>query len=108
MSEKQQAQWLETAVHSAIESGVSWFSYWDSHDVNRKFAFNTLEYSLGLLTNDGKVKEQGKVFKQLADAYRGKAVKFPSATPLPPPAVQNLDQTWKWLLDFLEWKPRGA
>ena len=107
MPEKQQAQWLETAVTSAIESGVNWFSYWDSHDVNRKFALNTLEYSLGLLTNDGRVKEQGKVFKQLADAYRGKPVKFPSAAPPPPPTVQNLDQTWKWLLDYLEWKPKN-
>jgi hypothetical protein len=108
LPEKQQAQWLETAVTSAIEYGVSWFSYWNSHDVNRKFAFNTLEYSLGLLTNDGKVKEQGKVFKQLASAYRGKAVKFATSASTPPPAVQNFDQTWKWLLDFLEWKPKGV
>ena len=108
LPEKQQAQWLETAVTSAIESGVSWFSYWDSHDVNRKFAFNSLEYSLGLLTNDGKVKEQGKVFKQLAGAYRGKAVKFPTSAPTPPPAAQNFEQTWKWLLDFLEWKPKSV
>ncbi len=107
LSEKQQAQWLETAVTSAIDSGVSWFSYWDSHDVDRKFAFNSLEYSLGLLRNDGKVKEQGKVFKQLANAYRGKPVKFPTTAPPPPPAVQSIDQTWKWLLEFLEWKPRG-
>ncbi|HUV70504.1 MAG TPA: cellulase family glycosylhydrolase [Terracidiphilus sp.] len=108
MSEKQQAQWLETAVTSAIESGVSWFSYWDSHDVDRKFAFNSLEYSLGLLTNDGKVKEQGRVFKQLASAYRGKLVKFPTVAPPPPPPVQNFDQTWKWLLNFLEWKPKDT
>jgi hypothetical protein len=108
LSEKQQAQWLERAVTSAIESGVSWFSYWDSHDVDRKFAFNTLEYSLGLLTNDGKLKEQGRVFKQLATAYRGKPVKFPTATPPPPPALQSFDRTWRWLLEFLEWKPKEA
>ena len=106
MNQKQQAQWLEKAVTSGIESGISWFSYWDSHDVDRKFAFNSLEYSLGLLTNDGKVKEQGRVFKQLADAYRGKHVKFPTSVPPPPPAPQTFDQTWKWLLEFLEWKPR--
>ena len=86
MPEKQQAEWLETAVTAAVESGVSWFTYWDSHDVNRKFAFNSLEYSLGLLTNDGKVKEQGKVFKQLSEAYRGKPVKFPTTAPPSPPA----------------------
>ena len=79
LNQKQQAEWLEKAVLAAIDSGVSWFTYWDSHDVDRKFDFNSLEYSLGLLTNDGQVKEQGRVFKQLADGYRGKAVMFPSA-----------------------------
>ena len=47
LNEKQQAEWLEKAVLAAIDSGVSWFSYWDSHDVDRKFEFNSLEYSLG-------------------------------------------------------------
>jgi endo-1,4-beta-mannosidase len=106
MPEKQQAEWLETAVTSAIDSGVSWFSYWDSHDVDRKFAFNSLEYSLGLLTNDGRVKEQGRVFQQLAKSYRGKPVKFPATAPPPPPEVQTTDETWRWLLNYLEWKPR--
>ncbi len=100
MTEKQQAEWLETAVTSAIASGVNWFTYWDSHDVNRKFAFNSLEYSLGLLTNDGKLKEQGKVFKQLAATYQGKLVTYPAAPP-PPPPEHNSDATWKWILDYL-------
>jgi endo-1,4-beta-mannosidase len=106
MPEKQQAEWLETAVTSAVEAGVSWFTYWDSHDVNRKFAFNSLEYSLGVLTNDGKVKEQGRVFKQLADAYRGKPVAFPTAAPPPPPTNLSDDGTWKWIVDYLHWKPK--
>jgi endo-1,4-beta-mannosidase len=105
LNETQQAQWLETAVTAAVHSGVNWFTYWDSHDVNRKFAFNSLEYSLGLLTNDGRVKEQGRVFKQLADAYRGKPVVVSSVALAPPPANHNFDATWKWLLNYLEWKP---
>jgi endo-1,4-beta-mannosidase len=105
LTEKQQAAWLERAVTQAADSGVNWFTYWDSHDVNRKFAFNSLEYSLGLLTNDGRVKEQGRVFKQLAAAYKGKLVAVPSITPPPPPAEQNYDTTWKWILDYLGWKP---
>jgi endo-1,4-beta-mannosidase len=108
MAEKQQAVWLEKAVTQAAESGVNWFTYWDSHDVNRKFAFNSLEYSLGLLTNDGRVKEQGRVFKQLAAAYRGKPVAVPSVTPPPPPAEPNYDTTWQWVLDYLGWKPKDA
>jgi endo-1,4-beta-mannosidase len=106
LPEKQQAEWLEKAVTDAVESGVSWFTYWDSHDVNRKFAFNSLEYSLGVLTNDGKVKEQGRVFKQLADAWRGKPVAFPAAAPPPPPANYSTDASWKWMLDYLHWKPK--
>jgi len=108
LSEVEQAKWLETAVTAGIQSGISWFTYWDSHDVNRRFAFNSLEYSLGLLTNDGKVKEQGRVFKQLADAYRGKPVAFPTRMPLPLPRDRSFDTTWKWLLNYLEWKPRGG
>jgi len=108
MPEKRQAEWFETAVNSAVAAGVNWFTYWDSHDVNRKFAFNSLEYSLGLLTNDGRVKEQGKVFKQLAEAYRGKPVTVSSAALPPPPVEHNFDATWKWILDYLEWKPNRS
>jgi hypothetical protein len=108
LPEKGQAAWLETAVTAGIEAGVSWFTYWDSHDVSRKYTFDPVEYSLGLLTNDGRVKDQGRVFKQLAETYRGSAVKFPTATPAPPPAVQSMDATWKWLLDYLGWKPTSS
>jgi endo-1,4-beta-mannosidase len=108
LNEKQQAQWLEKAVTGAIETGVSWFSYWDSHDVSRAFAFNSVEYSLGLLTNDGRVKEQGRAFKRLAETYGGKPVVFPTSLPPPPPTPQTFDNTWKWLLTELDWKPKEA
>lgn len=108
LTEKQQAEWLEKAVLAAIDAGVSWFSYWDSHDVDRKFDFSSLEYSLGLFTNDGRVKEQGKLFKQLANAYRGKPVIFPTQ-PLPPPPIhRNHDTSWRWMLDWMGWKPANA
>jgi hypothetical protein len=108
LNEAQQAAWLEKAVTAAVDEGVSWFSYWDSHDVDRRFAFNPLEYSLGLLTNDGRVKEQGRMFKQLADAYRGKPVVFPKRSVPPPPGDPTLDQTWRWLLDWMGWRPAGS
>ncbi len=108
LPEKGQAEWLEKAVLAAIEQGVSWFSYWDSHDVDRKFDFNPLEYSLGLLTNDGRVKEQGRTFQQLANAYRGKAVSFPRTSVPVPPGTRTMDGTWQWILDWMEWKPTAA
>lgn len=107
LPEKQQAAWLEIAVTEAIGEGVCWYTYWDSHDTNRKFKFNTLEYSLGLFTNDGRLKEQGRVFKQLAEAYRGKHVVIPAKEIPPPPSALNDQATWAWLLNFLEWKPNS-
>jgi len=105
LSDRQQAEWLEKAVLAAIDQGVSWFSYWDTHDVDRRFAFNPLEYTLGLLTNDGRVKEQGRVFQQLAMTYRGKPVAFPRDSAPPAPTDRTLDGTWRWLLDWMGWKP---
>jgi hypothetical protein len=104
LSEKQQTEWLERAVSSAIEEGVAWFTYWDSHDVDRRFAFNSVEYSLGLLTNNGRVKEQGHMFRQLAQAYRGKPVRYPSSQVPPPPSHPTMESTWRWLLDWMEWR----
>jgi endo-1,4-beta-mannosidase len=108
LPEKGQAEWLDKAVHAAIEQGVSWFSYWDSHDVDRKFAFNPLEYSLGLLTNDGRVKEQGRVFQRLAEDYRGKPVVFPKGSPPAPPGERTDDATWAWLMNWMGWKAKRA
>ncbi len=107
LSDEQQAKWLERAVHAAIEQGVSWFSYWDSHDVDRKFDFNPLEYTLGLMTNDGRVKPTGRVFKQLAESYRGKPVVFPMASLPQPPSERTAEATWRWILDWLGWKGKA-
>jgi Cellulase (glycosyl hydrolase family 5) len=106
LSEKQQALWLETSVTSAIEEGVSWFTYWDSHDVDRRFAFNSVEYSLGLFANDGRIKGQGRVFKQLAGAYRGRTVVPPKRDPPPPPREHSADAAWRWMLDWMGWKAK--
>ncbi len=106
MPETQQAAWLETATMSAIDAGVCWFTYWDSHDLNPKFTdFNAVEYSLGLFTNAGVIKEQGKIYKQIIAAYKGKTVTIPSATLPSPPASLDLNTTWQWLLDFMHWQP---
>jgi endo-1,4-beta-mannosidase len=105
LPEKGQAEWLEKAVLAAIDEGVNWFTYWDSHDVDRKFEFNPLEYTLGLLTNDGRVKEQGRVFKRLAEAYSGKPVAYPKRSAPQPPRTRTQDGTWRWLLDWMGWKP---
>ena len=108
LPEKGQAEWLEKAVLAGVDEGVSWFTYWDSHDVDRRFEFNPLEYTLGLLTNDGQVKEQGRVFKQLAQTYGGKPVLFPKGSAPQPPLERTQDGTWRWVLDWMGWKPPAS
>lgn len=101
MPEADVPRWAELTVTAAIEQGVSWFTWWASHDVDKRFQFHPFEYGLGLMTVDNRIKEQGRMFKRLADAYRGKPVQIP-ATPLPPPpARRTMDTTWRWLLDWM-------
>jgi hypothetical protein len=94
-------RWLETAVPAAIEGGVSWFTWWGSHDIHRRFSFAEIEYDLGLMTVDNQIKEHGKTFKRLTETYRQKPVILPNK-PLPPaPAQYTYDAGWKWMLDWM-------
>ena len=104
MPEADVPRWLESSVLAAIEEGVSWFTWWASHDVDRRFQFNPFEYELGLMTKDNRIKEQGRKFSELARAYRGKPVKIPSRSLPPPPTERNYDATWRWLLNWMGWK----
>ena len=101
MPEADVPRWLEMAVGGAIDEGVSWFTWWASHDVDRRYQFNPFEYGLGLMTVDNRIKEQGRVFKRLADAYRGKAVVIPGKALPPPPQQRTMEATWRWLLDWM-------
>ena len=97
-------RWAEKSITAGIDGGVSWFTWWASHDVDKKFQFHPFEYGLGLMTVDNRIKEQGRIFQRLADAYRGKPVKIPTAALPPPPANRTKDATWRWLLDWMGWK----
>lgn len=57
--------------------GVTW---WCSHDVSRSLAdFPELEYDLGLLTNDGRVKPTGERFRAMAQEFGGSDRPTPTA-----------------------------
>lgn len=101
MPEADVPRWLELAITSGIEEGVSWFTWWASHDVDPRFDFNPFEYGLGLMTVDNKIKEQGRAFKRLADAYRSKPVVIPTVPLPPPPEPRTTETTWRWILDWL-------
>ena len=104
MPETDIPRWMELAITGGVAQGISYFTWWASHNVSEKFNFNRFEYSLGLLTTDNETKEQGRTFKRLADSYRGKPVIIPDQ-PLPPPPTQRTDDTaWRWMLDWMKWK----
>ena len=105
MPEADVPRWLELAITAGLAQGISWFTWWASHDVDQRFDFNPFEYGLGLMTVDNRIKEQGRMFKRLADAYRNKPVVIPAASLPPPPAQRTSEATWKWLLEWMGWKP---
>jgi endo-1,4-beta-mannosidase len=106
MPEADVPKWMEMAITGGVKGGISWFTWWASHDVNRKFEFNEFEYTLGLMTVENKIKEQGLMFKRLAETYRNKPVIFPEKHLPPPPRERTDETTWEWLLDWMEYTPK--
>jgi hypothetical protein len=98
-------RWMEAAVTEAISQGVSWITWWCSHEVDRRFDFDEVEYNIGLITVDNQIKESARMFKRLADAYRGRPVVIPQTALPAPPAIRTTESTWKWLLEWMDWKP---
>ena len=91
-------RFLEETMTSGIEAGVSWFTWWCSHDLDPTLAFHPLEYSLGLITHEQQIKPHGAIFRDLARAYRGRRVD-PARLPdlVDPPSEHSMEATWAWL-----------
>lgn len=107
MPEKDIPTYVEKATLAGVEAGVSWHTWWASHDIDRKFQFAELEYDLGLLTVDNRPKDRAHAFKAVADAHRGQPVRLPSTDTLPAlPEKQTADATWQWLLDWMARNPQ--
>ncbi|MFI1393681.1 glycosyl hydrolase [Streptomyces sp. NPDC020681] len=66
------AAFTEATVVNALDCADVWgVTWWCSHDVSRELAdFPELEYSLGLLTNDGKVKPAGHAIARIVEEQR--------------------------------------
>ncbi len=91
-------RFLHESTLNAIHSGANWFTWWCSHDLDPQYKFDSLEYSLGLITFNQKIKAQGQVFKELADAYRGCHVTSNRKNELPVvPEGHDTESTWRWL-----------
>ncbi|MBF9066609.1 glycoside hydrolase 5 family protein [Streptacidiphilus fuscans] len=67
------ADFTEATVRAVLDCPGLWgITWWCSHDVSRSLAdFPELEYTLGLLTNDGEVKPAGRRIADLAKEWRG-------------------------------------
>ncbi|MEU7644515.1 glycoside hydrolase 5 family protein [Streptomyces huasconensis] len=68
------AAFTEETVEAALDCQDVWgVTWWCSHDVSRDLAdFPELEYSLGLLANDGQVKPAGAALARVAKEWRGR------------------------------------
>ncbi|MGH7996436.1 MAG: hypothetical protein ACREFX_08805 [Opitutaceae bacterium] len=100
MTPAQADVFCERATVRAIDAGVAWFTWWASHDIDRRFQVDELEYSLGLIGANNRIKRRGEIFRGVANAYRGRPVRFaPSyaGTIVPPPAEYNDEATWAWM-----------
>ncbi|MGW2229695.1 glycoside hydrolase 5 family protein [Streptomyces formicae] len=68
------ADFTESTIEAALDCQDVWgVTWWCSHDVSRDLAdFPELEYSLGLLTNDGAVKPAGAAISRIVEEWRGR------------------------------------
>ncbi|MBC7939423.1 MAG: cellulase family glycosylhydrolase [Chitinophagaceae bacterium] len=90
-------RFLHESTAQALASGVNWFTWWSSHDLDRAYRFDPLEYSLGLIDHDNRIKPAGLAFKAVADAWRGKPVAVAAEPALAPPLVHDDASSWQWL-----------
>jgi endo-1,4-beta-mannosidase len=90
---------LENAMQCGIAGGVNWFTWWSSHDIVNKFEFHPVEYTLGLIDTDNKIKPQGKIFRKMADSLRGKKVQSSQnrSVAMPLPSHHTDAETWTCL-----------
>ncbi|MEW1719966.1 glycosyl hydrolase [Streptomyces sp. NPDC093109] len=68
------AEFTTATVANALDCADVWgVTWWCSHDVSRSLAdFPELEYGLGLLTNDRKVKPAGEALARTVEEWRGR------------------------------------
>lgn len=68
------AAFTDATITNALDCEDVWgVTWWCSHDVSRSLAdFPELEYSLGLLTNDRRVKPAGEVVRRTVEKWRGR------------------------------------
>jgi hypothetical protein len=103
-AKKDVPRFLEEATLHGLRGGVHWFTWWSSHDLSRDMKFDELEYSLGLIGRDQKLKPAGEAFRRIAGEYAGRTIER-ARHDTPPPPELTADATWQWLSDWLASHP---
>jgi hypothetical protein len=68
-SPAEQEAYMRESVKHAVHAGATWFTWWCSHDVDRLYRFDPLEYDLGLLTTNNSSKPLAIVYRDLIRDY---------------------------------------
>ncbi len=93
-------EFMERTIRSAAAAGATWFTWWASHDIDRGFHVEELEYTLGLLTTENQAKPQAQTFRRLAEEFRNATpadIQTGAPIPEPPRAPMSNERTWAWL-----------
>lgn len=74
-TETQKHSYLRKSVENAVREGATWFTWWCSHDIDRRFFFDPLEYDLGLLTTSNSPKPLAYLYRDLIREFSNHAEK---------------------------------
>ncbi len=69
-SEAEKETYMRRSVELAAAAGATWFTWWCSHDIDRQFRFDSLEYDLGLFTTDNRPKPLAHVYRELIEQWK--------------------------------------
>jgi hypothetical protein len=93
---------LEHATEAGIRGGITRFTWWASHDIDRAFDMDELEYSLGLFDVNNRIKPAGEAMRRVIAQHRNRRVDLARlAPPPPPPPRHEYDATWRWLESWI-------
>lgn len=70
--------YMRNSIELAVKAGATWFTWWCSHDINRQYQFDPLEYDLGLLDIQNRPKALGNVFREITADFSSGATVLPN------------------------------
>ena len=62
--------YMRGSVEHAARAGATWFTWWCSHDIDRRYRFDPLEYDLGLFTTDNRPKPLAMIYRDRIREYQ--------------------------------------